>query len=122
MGKIEGCYEIWESHSDNIRNDDFAWYNDQTGRSFKEDLDKYRQNGILPPFWMANDSPFKEFLPQNLLGLIGKTRYCIPKRFQNKDELKYPDSADIFGMMDEIIKSLSPAAQLKNIWNLSFLR
>ncbi len=51
MGKVEGCFEIWPSHQDNIVNKNFAWYNDVSGRSFKDDILAYNEKGILPPFW-----------------------------------------------------------------------
>lgn len=116
MGKIEGCFEIWESHEDNIRNKDFPWYNKATGRSFKEDLNTYYQKDLPPPFWQTKTSPFKNMLPENLWDLIGNIRYEVAPRFMNKDQIYHPTLNDLLEMVNEINSIISPISQFVKIW------
>jgi hypothetical protein len=116
MGKIKGCYEIWESHDENIKSMDFAWYNDATGRSFKEDLKTYSETGSPPPFWQTKTIPFKNMLPENLWVLIGKCRYEIAPRFMNKDEVYHSILNDLLVMINRINSIISPIGQFMKIW------
>ncbi|MEK6715529.1 MAG: glycosyltransferase family A protein [Candidatus Omnitrophota bacterium] len=115
MGKIEGCFEIWESHAANIRNKDFSWYNKVTGRSFKDDLKTYHQDGSPPPFWQTQTSPFKKMLPENLWDLIGKERYEVTPRFMNKNEVYQPTLNDILRMINKIDLITYPIARFMRI-------
>jgi hypothetical protein len=117
IGKIKGCFEIWPSHENNIMEQDFEWYNRTTGRSFKEDLENYHKNRILPPFWQTNDSPFKDILPDNLWALIGKKKYEIEPRFINQDQVFYPSIAQLLEMLNKINAVTSPIAQFANLWS-----
>lgn len=108
MGKIEGCFEIWPSHQNNIINKDFSWYNEVTGRSFKEDLQVYKDKGKPPPLWKTKASKFKNVLPDNLSDLIGKTKYEISPRFANKNEVYNPDINDLLGMINIINATVHP--------------
>lgn len=115
MRKIEGCFEIWESHTANIRNKDFSWYNEATGRSFKDDLRTYHQNGSPPPFWQTQTSPFKNVLPENLWDLIGKERYEVAPRFMNKNEIYHPTLNDLLEMVNKIDLITYPIARFMRI-------
>jgi len=117
MGKIEGCFEIWNSHKDNILKKDFTWYNHTTGRSFKEDLNTYVNEKILPPFWQTKDSPFKHMIPENLWDLVGNKRYEIAPRFLKNDGLFHPCLADFLEMVIKINAETSPLGSIKKIWN-----
>jgi hypothetical protein len=116
MGKIEGCYEIWHAHDENIKKKDFAWYNKATGRSFKEDLQNYYQNGTLPPFWQTNASHYKSILPENLYSLFGKKKYEIAPRFMNSNGLYSPASDELVSMMIRINRVLSPIKGFLSLW------
>lgn len=98
LGKIDGCSEIWAMPSDNT---DFDWYNKETGRIFKEDLDAYRRTGALPPFWLKMTSPFKNALPENLLCLIGAKKYEIAGRFNDGNSIFQPSAPEILKMLVE---------------------
>lgn len=117
MGKIEGCFEIWNSHKENILRNDFTWYNQATGRSFKEDLDTYINEKILPPFWQTKDSPFKHIIPENLWELIGRKQYEVAPRFWKNDRQFHPCLADLLEMLTIINAAASPLVSLKKIWN-----
>ena len=115
MYKIEGCFEIWDSLKDNIMNKDFSWYNNATGRSFKQDLDTYQKKRILPPFWQTKASPFESMLPENLWGLIGKCRYEISPRFTNKNGIYNPTLTDTLAMINRINPIIYPIAEFMKI-------
>jgi hypothetical protein len=117
IGKIEGCFEIWPSHEKNIMKQDFEWYNKTTGRSFNEDINNYYKKKILPPFWQTNESPFKDILPDNLWGLIGKKKYEIEPRFSNQGQEFRPSIAQLLEMLAKINAATSPFAQFVKLWN-----
>jgi len=118
IGKIEGCSEIWAMPSDNT---DFDWYNKETGRIFKEDLDAYRRTGALPPFWLKTTSPFINKLPENLWCLTGAIKYEIHERFKSQLGLYQPSTADIIKMLLEAEKlKFSPWAQVFDFLKLAF--
>jgi hypothetical protein len=108
MGKVEGCFEIWPSLQDNIANEDFSWYNDVSGRCFKDDLQVYNEKGKPPPLWEIKTSKFENILPDNLRGLIGKTKYEITPRFANKNEVYNPTLNNLLEMINKINLTVYP--------------
>lgn len=98
IGKREGCSEIWAMPGDHTN---FDWYNKETGRIFKEDLDAYRRTGALPPFWLKTTSPFKDALPKNLWELFGATKYNIAERFNDAGSIFQPSASEIVKMLSE---------------------
>ncbi|MGR3293122.1 MAG: glycosyltransferase family A protein [Candidatus Scalindua sp.] len=115
MGKIEGCFEIWPSLKDNINNKDFSWYNDVSGRSFKDDLQVYNEKGILPPFWKTKTSKFKSMLPDNLNDLIGNTIYEINPRFANKQDIYNPELIALLEMINKINVTIYPVMRFMRV-------
>lgn len=101
IGKVEGCFEIWGSLENNVKEGDSTWYNSATGRSLKEDLNAYRQNVALPPFWLKKISPFKNALPQNLWNLCGTPKYSIAERFKDSGGIYQPSALETLKMLVE---------------------
>lgn len=116
MGKIKGCYEIWESCDTDIKSGDFAWYNDASGRSFKGDMKTYSETGSPPPFWQTNSSPYKDIIPKNLCSLLGNKKYEIAPRFREGKGTYNPNINDILSMISNTINLISPFAKL--LWTL----
>ncbi len=108
MGKVEGCFEIWPSQQGNVASKDFSWYNDVSGRSFKDDLRLYNEKGVLPPFWKIKTSKFINVLPGNLCDLIGKTRYEINQKFANKQGIYNPQLIELLEMINKINIAMHP--------------
>jgi hypothetical protein len=101
IGKIEGCFEIWGSLEENVREGNSSWYNSATGRNFRADMNAYRQNGVPPPFWREKTSPFKDSLPKNLWELFGVTKYNIARRFNDAGGIFQPSVPEILKMLVE---------------------
>jgi glycosyltransferase involved in cell wall biosynthesis len=118
MNKVEGSFEIWASYKQNVMNQDFTWYNEATGRSFKKDLETYKKTQTTPPFWQKKKSAFGKKLPENLLELIGKHKYEISPRFENRKEVYDPNCSDFLEMMNKAKIILSPIKQYCEIWKL----
>jgi len=104
LGKITGCLEIWESSEleENLKNQDFRWYNKATGRSFKDDLAAYREKGLLPAAFQAGGSPYADILPRNLLPLVGKKRYEVAPRFKDPDGIYRPGPEELQAMAEQL--------------------
>lgn len=101
IGKIEGCFEIWGSLEENVREGNSNWYNSATGRNFRADMDAYRQNGVPPPLWLEKTSPFKDALPKNLWELFGATKYNIARRFNDAGGIFQPSAQEILKILVE---------------------
>jgi glycosyltransferase involved in cell wall biosynthesis len=99
-GKITGASEIWGLPKDSAAGD-FTWYNEATGRNFKEDIDACRKSGILPPLWLEKSSPFIDILPSNLSPHIGANKYTVASRFMEKGGAFDPILGDILKMLAE---------------------
>jgi len=101
IGKMEGCFEIWSTLEENVRAGNPNWYDSATGRNFRVDMNDYRQNGVLPPFWLEMTSPFKDALPKNLWALFGATKYNIAGRFNKGDGIFQPSAPEILKILVE---------------------
>ncbi len=105
-GKRTGCREIWEMPEINGEENSFSWYDKATGRNFAKDLHGYLKDGTLPPFWLKKTSPYVNWLPGNLAGLVGIKKYSVADRYKTKEGVYSPSVV-------ETVKMLAGAGELR---------
>lgn len=86
-GKVTSCSEIWPDKETDVQTNDFAWYNKELKRNFKDDYEQYRLHKKIPEIFTKTESPFKNKIPANLHHWFGKLSYDTAKIKEQKNTI-----------------------------------